>query len=450
MKRHKQLIGLLCAASLALSVPFHAYALEDGGGFGAGEMDQDNSGVLEVGDPNDFHEDKPEPEKPKQPSVPVQQRVVDNSYIRQKNEEISEAQKERESLESELSDVKKIKDELEKTKDDLNEYVVKLDANLDDIEVRLDDINILIEEKQQAINETKAELDEALRIEEAQYESMKKRMRLIYEKGNNSLIEIFFGEGSFAQKLNKAEYVQKVSDYDRRKMQEYQETIAYIRLCQDDLDVQKETLLDAQEAARNEQNAIQNLILQKQQKIEEYSSDISTREEQIEEYEAYITEQNNTIASLERAVAAEKKRLAQSGYASNLSYNGGTFTWPAPEYTRISDDYGNRIHPILKVEKFHNGVDMAAPNGSPILAAYDGQVVAAEYNASMGNYVMIDHGDGLYTIYMHASMLNVSEGQMVSAGDQIAAVGSTGRSTGPHLHFSVRLNGNYVNPWNYL
>ena len=93
---------------------------------------------------------------------------------------------------------------------------------------------------------------------------------------------------------------------------------------------------------------------------------------------------------------------------------------------------------------------MAAPSGSPILAAYDGEVVAAAYNGSMGNYVMLDHGDGLYTIYMHASALYVSKGQTVARGEKIAAVGSTGRSTGPHLHFSVRLNGSYVSPWNYL
>ena len=126
------------------------------------------------------------------------------------------------------------------------------------------------------------------------------------------------------------------------------------------------------------------------------------------------------------------------------------FKWPAPSYTRISDDYGNRIHPILGVQQFHNGVDMAAPGGSPILAAYDGKVVASAYNASMGNYIMINHGDGLYTIYMHASALYVSTGDTVTRGQKIAAVGTTGRSTGNHLHFSVRKDGAYVSPWNYL
>ena len=146
-------------------------------------------------------------------------------------------------------------------------------------------------------------------------------------------------------------------------------------------------------------------------------------------------------------VAEERKKLAAE---QGRRYDGGMFTWPAPSYTRISDEYGNRIHPILGTQQFHNGLDMAAPGGSAILAAYDGTVVAAAYSNSMGNYIMIDHGDSLYTIYMHASALYVSKGQEVSKGQKIAAVGSTGRSTGNHLHFSVRLNGNYVSPWNYL
>ena len=146
-------------------------------------------------------------------------------------------------------------------------------------------------------------------------------------------------------------------------------------------------------------------------------------------------------------MAEEKAKLAAE---QGRRYDGGIFTWPAPSYTRISDDYGTRIHPILGVQQFHNGIDMAAPGGSPILAAYDGTVVAAAYSNSMGNYIMIDHGDSLYTIYMHASALYVSKGQEVSKGQKIAAVGSTGRSTGNHLHFSVRKNGSYVSPWSYL
>ena len=128
----------------------------------------------------------------------------------------------------------------------------------------------------------------------------------------------------------------------------------------------------------------------------------------------------------------------------------GVFKFPLASYTSISDDYGNRIHPTLGIEQFHNGVDFAAPKGTAIYAAYDGQVVAATYSNTMGNYVMIDHGGGLYTIYMHASALYVSKDDIVVRGETIAAVGSTGRSTGNHLHFSVRKDGAYTSPWNYL
>ena len=133
-----------------------------------------------------------------------------------------------------------------------------------------------------------------------------------------------------------------------------------------------------------------------------------------------------------------------------MTYDGGMFKFPLASYTRISDEYGMRIHPTLGVEQFHNGVDFASPKGTAIYAAYDGVVVAATYSGTMGNYVMIDHGDGLYTIYMHASALYVEKDDIVVRGETIAAVGSTGRSTGNHLHFSVRLNGEYTSPWNYL
>ena len=158
-----------------------------------------------------------------------------------------------------------------------------------------------------------------------------------------------------------------------------------------------------------------------------------------------MNQQTSAIAALEASVAADKRALE-----SQRKYSGGAFVWPAPSYSYISSEFGYRVHPIYGRTIFHSGLDMAAPSGSPILAAADGVVVAATYESSMGNYVMINHGDGLYTIYMHASALYVSAGQEVSAGEQIAAVGSTGNSTGPHLHFSVRLNGSYVSPWNYL
>ncbi len=207
-----------------------------------------------------------------------------------------------------------------------------------------------------------------------------------------------------------------------------------------------------EEAKKNveaEEASLESLITQKQADIKAYETDISNREQLLREYEAEIAAQNAEIKELEEISKTLQKQLEEAN-GKKKTYDGGMFAWPAPSYTRISDEYGERMHPTLNVKKFHNGLDLAAPGGSPILAAYNGTVVAASYSSTMGNYIMLYHGDNLYTIYMHASKLYVSQGAEVTKGQKIAAVGTTGRSTGNHLHFGVRLNGNYVNPWNYL
>jgi murein DD-endopeptidase MepM/ murein hydrolase activator NlpD len=213
--------------------------------------------------------------------------------------------------------------------------------------------------------------------------------------------------------------------------------------------LEKENLDQRKLNVETEEANLKELLEEKGRKINEYETDIHNREQAIKQYEEDLAAQQELIAATEAAIAEEKRKLLESG-GSVIHFDGGMFSFPMASYTRISDEYGYRTHPILGVEQFHNGVDFAAPSGTAIYAAYDGKVVAAAYSATMGNYVMIDHGDGLYTIYMHASALYIGEGAIVVKGETIAAVGSTGRSTGNHLHFTVRLNGSYVSPWNYL
>lgn len=132
------------------------------------------------------------------------------------------------------------------------------------------------------------------------------------------------------------------------------------------------------------------------------------------------------------------------------TYNGGAFTWPCPSSTRVTSDYGNRLSPTAGASSNHKGIDIGADYGAAIVAAADGTVAFAGYNSGMGNYVMLSHGSGLYTVYGHCSALLVSTGDTVTAGQTIAQVGSTGISTGNHLHFGVSKDGAYVSPWNYL
>ncbi len=373
--------------------------------------------------------------------------AVTNESIQKKEEEIAAAKKEVSSLKSSLTDVEALKKELEQSKNDLAAYVVQLDNELSGIQAKIEQYNTLITEKEEQIVQTTDELNEAVKQQEEQYESMKQRIKFMYEKGDTFYLELLFSSDGFSDMANKADYIEALSQYDKNKLDEYVETKEMVQLCKEKLEAEKEVLDEAKVAVEAEEANVSALIDQKEAQIVSVSSDISTKEAAIKEYEAMIAQENAEIAALEKAVAEEKARLAAE---QARVYNGGMFAWPCPSYKRISDEYGNRIHPILGTQQFHNGLDMAAPGGSAILAAYDGDVVAAAYNGSMGNYIMIDHGSGLYTIYMHCSSLYVSKGQTVSKGEKIAAVGSTGRSTGNHLHFSVRLNGSYVSPWNYL
>ena len=370
-----------------------------------------------------------------------------NDSIKQKEEEINRAKEEKKELQNGLTNVKELKKELENSKADLANYVTQLDADLSDIQAKINELKTLIEEKEGQIEEKTKDLEDALEVQKAQYEAMKSRIKFMYEKGDMLYMELVFVADSFGEMLNKADYIEMLSSYDRKMLDEYVAYAEYVALCKEGLEEEKNVLDEARAAVEEEEAALNELISTKEQEMYKMSSDIQSKEAAIREYEAEIASQNETIKALEAAVAEERKRLAEE---QGRKYDGGMFTWPAPSYTRISDEYGNRQHPILGIQQFHNGLDMAAPGGSSILAAYDGKVVAATYSNSMGNYIMIDHGDSLYTIYMHASALYVSKGAEVSKGDKIAAVGSTGRSTGNHLHFSVRLNGNYVNPWNYL
>ena len=378
------------------------------------------------------------------PSIRAGATVTEES-IKQKENQIANSKKERDSLKNAKTNLEKLKKDLETNKSNLNAYIKQIDSSLSDIQAKIDSLNEQITEKEAQIDETTRELEEAEITQQNQYEAMKKRIKFMYEKGNIIYVELLIESGTFADMLNKAEYIEMLSEYDRNKLNEYIVTTDLIRVTKQALEEEKETL-DAMKASSEEEQAnLESLLSAKTTELNNVNADISNKEAAIAEYEAQIKAENAAIAALEKEVAADKAALA-----SKYKYDGGMFTWPCPKYTRISDNYGMRIHPTLGIEKMHNGIDLAAPGGSPVLAAYQGTVVAAAYEASMGNYIMINHGGGLYTIYMHCSALYVSKGQDVTAGTKIAAVGSTGRSTGNHLHFGVRLNGAYTSPWNYL
>lgn len=375
--------------------------------------------------------------------------ALTNDFIEESEGKKKEAEDNQKAVQGKLSQVKKMLKEVQTLKSALDQAMVEADAKLEDLNNSIEILNADISHLEEVIENTRNELNEAKIVKAKQYATMKKRVQYMYEKGNKSYVEMLFTAGSFTEFLNTAEFINKISKYDRDMLNSYMDTVKQIEDKEAELLEEEEELKGKQSELLSQQQDVEEEMDEKQDAINLYSADINNKEAAIAEYEAYIAEQKAVVEALEAAIQAEKKRLLEENKEAR-TYDGGQFAWPAPKYVRISDDYGNRTHPILGTQQFHNGVDMAAPSGSPILAAYDGEVVAADYSASMGNYIMINHGDGIITIYMHASSLSVSKGQTVVRGEEIGKVGSTGRSTGPHLHFSVRKDGNYVSPWNYI
>lgn len=365
--------------------------------------------------------------------------------IEEKQAQITKMENEKKNLKKNLSDVQSIKKNLEYKKNDLAKYIEELDLQLAEVEQRVTDLKGQILVKESEIEDTQKQLAEAIAREENQMENMIVRAQLMYEKKDSYAVELLSQSNGFGELLNRAEYMEKLVTYDKNQWNEFQNVRKLVQLCERQLELEKDILDQTKENVELEQNTLELFMEQKQKDIEAYETDINNQEKAIKEYEEQLVQQDELIKALEKAIEEERKKLAVK-----RTYDGGTFKFPLASYTRVSDDYGWRIHPTLHVKQFHNGVDLAAPKGTAIYAAYNGVVVAADYSSTMGNYVMIDHGDNLYTIYMHASTLKVKKDAVVKTGDTIALVGSTGRSTGPHLHFSVRLNGEYVSPWEYI
>lgn len=396
---------------------------------------------------------------------------------------MDEAQKEKESLENDLEEAKKLIDSLEGSKDDIQGDVDKLDDRLSEIADKVKELESQLQEKRNAIADTETALNEAQTREEEQYEAMKKRIQFLYENGQSSYIELLFSSESFAEFLNAAEYITQISQYDRKMLEEYQNTQDTIAVAQKTLEEEYTSLQTLEAKVQEEQKAVVALEAAKKGELADVSDDLSDAQTVAKEYEAEIQAQNEIIAQIQAAQAAAQKEQEQQKAAEQSSEsqnNGdaqtggdaqsgtdtqqqpgqteqassgqatGSMTWPCPSSRRITSDYGPRESPTSGASSDHKGIDIGAAYGSDIIAADGGKVIVATYSNSAGNYVIIDHGGGLCTVYMHASSLLVSAGQTVAKGQVIARVGSTGFSTGNHLHFGVTVNGSYVSPWGYV
>lgn len=365
-------------------------------------------------------------------------------------DKINDVKEQQEQSEQRKSEIESKIQELEVYKADAISYIQKMDAELADVEAKLEDLSNQQAIKEQEIAETEIELEDAKKTEREQYESMKLRIQYMYENGNESYLDMLLGAESFADLLNKSEYITQIINYDRDMLDAYQQTILEVEAKEAQLEEENQELTYLIQESEDEKENLHRLIDAKAVVLAGYEADIESGEAEVSALEADMAKMEEELAELEAKLKREEEEAARQAAAARRTYDGGSLGFPMAWYYRKTSDFGYREHPIFGQVLQHNGVDLSADTGTAIYAAYKGTVVVSTYNSSAGNYIMIDHGSGLMTVYMHCSKLLVSVGETVSKGQTIGLVGSTGNSTGPHLHFSVRLNGSYVDPKPYI
>lgn len=348
-------------------------------------------------------------------------------------------------------------DELESKKKSAEEEKNSLASQLSTIVSDMNTIKEKLEKKQTEIQTAENELVEAKIDENNQYESMKKRIRFMYENGNSQFLEILLECESISDFLNKAEYFSQISTYDRNMLTEFQNVVKEVEEKEATLEKEYAELSGLQDELIKKQDEVQSLLDGKKIQIADLENQIgdnaATLEKLVKEAEAERQKQLQQQAALQAAQQQAANNGAASGgggsYAEPDSTpvvsGNGQFTNPCPG-GYVSSTFGYRDFDA----SFHKGLDLAAAEGTPTYAAAGGTVVTAGWSDSAGNWVVINHGNGLTTKYMHHSALCVSEGQVVAKGQQIGYVGNTGNSFGAHLHFQVEINGAAVDPQGYL
>ncbi len=389
--------------------------------------------------------------------------------VEEATEQVEEAEKEQKKAEKEKEETEAAEEALEEEKAEAEEAKEALAAELSEILEQMEELQEKITAKEAEIDEITEQLVQAQVDENDQYEAMKLRIKFMYENGDEQLIQILFEADSMSDFLNKAEYISSVSDYDREQLEVYQEIVRQVKEQEEKLQEEYAELEDLQNELIEQQNRLEELISDKEGEINALEDDIQASEEQIEaltqaaedaarkkeEAEESKEEaeklQKEAEAKEAAAAAAKASSSSTSGSAgASVSSGSGYFTNPCPGYSRISSGFGPRSAPKAGASTYHKGIDMAASMGTPIYAGESGTVTSASYSGSGGNMIVINYGNGIQTYYMHCSKMYVSAGQKVSRGENIGAVGSTGNSTGPHLHFQVMVNGTAVNPLGYL
>ena len=355
---------------------------------------------------------------------------------------LSQAQKELDELKKQLNKAENLVNSPENSKDKVEDKISDLNRSLINISARITELENLLIEKNEQIVETQADLKQAEDTAQKQYEDMKLRIQYMYENGQFSYVESLLAATNLSDFLNSAEYISQIQQYDREKLEDFKQTVAEIEAYENQLQEERTELETLKSDVEREKASVESVMAKRESELATIKGNLDVAQDEAELIAAEVQAQEEVIAEIIRV-------MMENGGSMGEAYTG-IFKWPVPSSTRVTSDFGPRTSPTAGASSDHKGIDIGASSGSDIVAAAPGKVIISRYSSSAGYYISIDHGGGLCTVYMHCSKLLVNVGDVVAGGDVIAKVGSTGISTGPHLHFGVSLNGSYVSPWGYL
>jgi len=400
--------------------------------------------------------------------------------------EIDAAKAKQEELKKEREELEKKVEELKQQKEDMDAYIEAMDMQYMEMMYSIEELEAEIEENEQKLAETKDMLAQVKAQEAEQYDTMKKRIKYLYENGETSFLDVIFGQGSLTDMLNEMEYRAAITEYDNGLLERYNATKVQVENTEALLTAQLEEQNALMESREFELAQLEELMQAKAAELEALAASIGVDEEMLFLYWDEIVTMGANIEELEKKEAEriaeeerkrkeEEERLRreaeererkrkeeeaakkrQEELLAELARNKDieNMLWPVPKSGRITSDYGYRSAPVKGASTFHQGIDIGVGNltraDRTVVAALAGTVIETGYSKSGGNYIYIDHGNGLTTRYLHAYKIYVKEGQYVERGEEIMEAGNTGYSSGPHLHFGVWVNGVSVDPLLYI
>ena len=360
-----------------------------------------------------------------------------------------------------LEDVKHSKRVVEKKLDATKEGIVNVKEQMGQLENRLQSVSNQLEDASDQLESAKllqkrlaSELEKANVGVAAKKAQAERRIRSIYQEGKPNVLEFFFGSKSAADLSTQEFIASRVEMADRNLFNEFREAQKAVKKKKEEQDAEVrhvQQLMATQEFKQQELNAAQK---QKEAFLGELKDKKVDLENILDELDSDAADIASEIRAAEARARAEVERRSKEASKRGEKYVPPTPThsggFSRPTGGSITSRFGMRFHPILKYTRMHSGIDFGGGYGAPVFAAGGGTVISAGSKGSYGNTVVIDHGGGLSSVYAHLSRMTVSEGQTVSSGRRVGSIGSSGLSTGPHLHFEVRVNGKPVNPMSRL